>query len=53
MASVTDTMVLLAALTAFGVLMLGWMMLPIPTATKDTAAAGWPLGAADVAGASA
>jgi hypothetical protein len=53
MASMTDTMVLLAALTAFGVLILGWMMLPIATGTGVAATAGRPLGAVDVLGASA
>ena len=53
MASMTDTMVLLAALTAFGVLILGWMSLSIAPGTDVAAMADRPLGATDVLGASA
>ena len=34
----TDVIMLLVALASFGVLLIGWMILPTPEPTEDTAA---------------
>ncbi len=52
MTSMADAMILLAALTAFGVLIIGWMMLPIQNGAEDAEAAGRPLGAMELLNAS-
>jgi len=39
----SDTLILVAALAAFGGLLIGWMLLPIPTESEELAAPnGWP-----------
>ena len=38
----TDTIMLLASLASFGVLLIGWMVLPTPVVTEETAPAAMP-----------